>query len=68
MKITVDELLNLTLVFTKVEITKNSPLGGVGTVLIPAKKWIWEDPDYPQYANVAVRYIEPDGNTLRIEI
>lgn len=68
MKITVDELLNLTLVFTKVEITKNSPLGGVGTVLIPAQKWIWEDPDYPQYANATVRYIEPDGNTLRIEI
>ena len=68
MKITLDELLDLTLVFTKVEIITNGQLGGGGTVLIPAKKWIWDDPDYPQYANETVKYIEPDGNILRIEI
>lgn len=68
MKITVDELLDLTLVFNKVEIIKNGQVGGGGTVLLSAQKYIWENPDYEKYANETVRYIEPDGNTIRIEI
>ena len=62
MKITVNDIINLTLIFNKVEIITEGRLGGGGTVLVPATK----DIDAGEYGSAAVRYIEPNGSTLTI--